>query len=247
MLCLSRCVTRSLGCGLAGALAIGTTHSALATGRPTQQQFEAWAGTEVFRDVWSIYAGSTYAPFGSVNQDGVRLRVVAGHGAYSYAAPAAAGTFHGTVHFAYLLAGYHKQFGTLTVKVFGGLTVTDRDVGDPAGHRGTDWGGRLVLETWWNITEQAWTSVDVSWTTLDDVYGARGRLGWRLSPAFSVGLEAASTGNLDYDAARLGGFVRYEWANGELSLSAGAAGDGPGSGDVDLQGAFATLNVLTRF
>jgi hypothetical protein len=229
------------------AVAIGGAHPVEATDPSGQPQVEAWSGTEVFRNVWSIYAGGTYAPLGSVIREGLRVRAVAGYGGYSYPSPGSSGAFHGTVFFADLLAGHQAQFGTLTVKILGGLTVTDRDVDDPGGHTGTDWGGKIVLETWWNVTDQTWTSVDLSWTTLNDVYGVRARMGWRMTPMLSIGVEAASTGNLDYDAARLGGFVRYEWMGGEWSVSAGAAGDGPGSGAVDLQGAFATFNVLTRF
>ena len=61
-----------------------------------------WAGAEVFRQVWSLYAGGTYAPFGSVREDGFRVRAVTGYGAYRYASPRWTGTgtqifqFHGT-------------------------------------------------------------------------------------------------------------------------------------------------------
>ena len=237
-----------VGRGLVFALSTGLACPVFAGERAQlQPQYEAWAGAEAFHNVWSIYAGGTHAPFGSVFQDGFRLRAVAGYGAYRYPKLSSPGSFQGAASFADLLAGFHKQLGTLTIKVLGGITVTDRSVDDPNGRNGTDWGGRVVLETWWNVTDRAWTSVDISWTTLDDVYGARARLGWRLVPALSVGIEAGSTGNLDYDAARLGGFVRYEWTGGEMSLSAGIAGDGPRSGSVDLDGAFATINLLTRF
>jgi Cellulose biosynthesis protein BcsS len=222
-------------------------------GSNPQPRFEVWTGAEAFHRVWSLYAGATYAPFGSVRRDGFRLRAVAGHGTYSYSSRrwTEAGTealrFHGSVTFADLLAGYHKQLGRVTIKFLAGLTVADRSVDDPEADNGTHLGGKALIETWWNITDRAWTSVDLSWTTLDDVYGARARLGWRLWPALSVGVEGAATGSLDYDTARFGGFVRYEWANGELSVSSGFAGDGPGSGSAELQGPFGTINVLTRF
>ena len=100
--------------------------------RPNSQAppaFEVWAGAEVFHQVWSLYAGGTYAPFGSVRKDGFRVRAVAGYGAYSYASPRWTGAstqaleFHGTTSFADLLAGYHKQLGPLTIKFLAGLTV----------------------------------------------------------------------------------------------------------------------------
>jgi len=212
-----------------------------------------WAGAEVFHQVWSLYAGGTYAPFGSVREDGFRVRAVTGYGAYRYASPRWTGTgtqllqFHGTTAFADLLAGYHKQLGPLTIKILGGLTVADQKVDDPESISGTEIGAKAVLETWWNITDRTWSSVDLSWSTLHDIYGARARLGWRLWPALSIGVEGGATGSWNYDTARIGSFVRYEWATGEASLSGGFSGDGPGSGWVDVHGPFATFSVLTRF
>ena len=69
--------------------------------------------------------------------------------------------------------------------------------------------------------------MDLSWSTLHDIYGARARLGWRLWPQLSVGVEGGATGSWDYDTARVGGFVRYEWATGELSVSGGVYGRWP--------------------
>ena len=226
----------------------------VAAGPPEQQgyqAFEVWTGAEVFHQVWSLYAGATYAPFGSVRTDGFRVRAVAGYSSYSYTSPRWTGAstqpleFHGSTSFADLLAGYHKQLGPLTIKFLAGLTVADQNVDDPEADAGTHFGAKAVLETWWNITDRAWTSVDLSWTTLHDIYGARARVGWRLWPALSVGVEGGATGSWDYETTRVGGFVRYEWVNGEASLSGGLASDG--SGWVDVHGPFATINVLTRF
>ena len=36
-------------------------------------------------------------------------------------------------------------------------------------------------------------------------------------PALSAGLEAGAAGNLECDIVRVGGFVRYELASGEIS------------------------------
>ena len=216
--------------------------------------FEVWTGAEVFQHVWSLYAGGNYAPFGSVQADGFRLRAVGGYAAYSYTSLRWNGVrsqpseFHGKVSFADLLAGYHKQLGSLTIKILGGLTVTGQNVDDPQSSTGgTDTGAKAVVETWWNITEKAWASVDLSWATLDNVYGTRAALAGGCGPQLSVGVEGGATGNWDYDTARFGGFVRYEWASGELSVSGGVSGDGPSSGWVEVHGPFATVNVLTRF
>ncbi len=220
---------------------------------PAAPHFEVWSGAEAFHRVWSLYGGGMYAPFGSIREDGLRVRVAAGYAAYNYTSPRWTGTgtqalnFRGTASSVDLLGGYHKQLGPVTIKILAGLTIGEQNVDDPEATTGTEAGGKAVLETWWNITDWAWTSVDVSWTTLHDIYGTRARLGWRLWPELSIGLEGAATGTWDYDTARVGGFARYEWASGEVSLSGGLSGDGPRSGRVDVHGPFATFSVLTRF
>jgi hypothetical protein len=220
----------------------------------SQPRYESWTGAEVFHQVWSLYAGGTYAPFGSVREDGFRVRAVAGYGAYRYTSPRWTGSatepvrFHGSIAVADLLAGYQRQMGSLTIKVLGGLSVADRNVDDPdATNLGTRVGGKGVVETWWNVTDRLWASVDLSWSTLDRVYGSRARVGWRWWPQLSVGVEGGAAGSWDYDTARVGGFARYEWATGELSVSGGVSGDGPTTGFVDVHGPFATVNVMTRF
>lgn len=231
-------------------------------GDQQRPRFEFWSGAQAHRHVWSIYSGATVAPFGAVQEDGVRLRLITGYGADRYSGPRAVGvgskiiTFEGAGSFADVLVGYHRQLGGLTVKAFGGITVADRQVvpDDPETViRGTGLGGKAALETWWNLGEAAWTSLDLSWGSLHQSYAARTRLGWRLTPAFSAGLEVGAAGNVECDIGRAGGFVRYEWASGEVSASAGATNDKLRDGSGALLSAtaagtpFAMVSWLTRF
>jgi Cellulose biosynthesis protein BcsS len=205
---------------------------------PNAPHIELWSGAEAFHRIWSLYGGGMYAPFGSVREDGFRVRAVAGYSEYA----------RGTVSFADWLVGYHKQFGGLTLKFLTGLTVADHCPDDPqATFHGYGVGGKAVVEAWWNVTNRVWVSTDLSWGSLHQSYGSRARLGWRLWPELSLGLEGGAAGALETDVARVGGFVRYEWASGEVSLSGGLSGDGPTSGWIDVHGPFATLSVLTRF
>lgn len=200
--------------------------------------FETWSGAEAFDHIWSIYSGVTFSPFGSVREEGFRLRAVAGYGDY--------GT--GTASFADLLAGYQFQWGPVTLKAFAGLTATNRQSDAPSAlSTGMELGGKGVAEVWWNVTDRMWTSVDLSWGAPHAIYNGRVRLGWRLWPELSSGLEAGSAGSEESDIARLGGFLRYEWDGGELSLSTGLAVDGPVSHWEGPAGPFGTLSVLMRF
>jgi hypothetical protein len=198
------------------------------------QHVEFHSGAEAFRHAWSLYTGATLAPFGGLQENGLRLRVTGGYGAYSYSGARAFGpsshivSFDGKATFAEALIGYQAQFGPLTIKVFGGVTATQHEISpfDPETVvQGRGWGGKAVLETWWDISDRAWTSLDLAWASLYDSYSARARLGWRLTPALSAGLEAGAVGHVEGNMARLGGFVRYEWASGELSVSGGVAND----------------------
>ncbi len=228
---------------------------------PSVSHFELWAGAQAFKRAWSLYSGTTVAPFAGIQEDGLRLRVVGGYGAYSYAGPRAVGVtsqtfnFKGTATFTDALVGYQKQLGPLTVKAFAGLTAAQYrlEPDDPETTvRGPGIGGKAALETWWNISDRAWSSVDVSWGSLHDSYAARARLGWRFLPAFSAGLEAGGAGNREGGSIQLGGFLRYAWESGELSASGGLSNDKLWQG-IDRPGVaqssapFATLSWLSRF
>jgi len=220
------------------ALASGTSTARATPPDEEPPRFETWSGAEAFDHIWSVYSGASFAPFGSVRADGFRLRAVAGYGDHG----------SGNASFADLLVGYHSQIGPVTLKVLAGLTATDRQSDGPSSlPPGTELGGKGVAEIWWNVTDRAWTSVDLSWGAPHGIYNGRMRLGWRLWPELSSGLEAGSAGSEESDIARLGGFLRYEWASGELSLSAGLAMDGPVSHWEGPVGPFGTFSVLMRF
>ncbi len=199
---------------------------------------EAWAGAEAFGRIWSLYTGTTVAPFAPIAADGLRLRAVAGYGDYRT----------GTLGFADLLLGYHAQLGTLTIKVFGGAMLASHNAADPISRiDGTNFGAKGVVETWWSITDQVWLNADLAYGSLHDTYSARMRLGWRLTPELSLGLEGGAAGSLETDIARAGAFLRYEWGSGEVTVSGGVARQGFDLVWDDTTGAYATLSVLTRF
>jgi hypothetical protein len=227
---------------------------------PDVPHSEWWAGAQSFDHSWSIYSGATLAPFASIQQDGLRLRAVAGYGAYSYQGLRAAQPlpivrkFRGETGFAELLGGYQIQYGPVTVKAFGGVLAEDiwLQPDDPENAiKGAGWGGKVALETWWNATDRAWVSLDLNWATLHDTYSARTRLGWRFTPALSAGLEAGLTGSEQYGGVHAGPFLRHEWATGELNISGGLATDNPSDqpwADAAQSSApYATLTWLTRF
>src|SRR5262245_37841331 len=146
---------RGWGAALIGLALCGAAAQAEEAAEAAPPRVETWSGGQVFPHIWSVYGGVTWAPFGSVREDGFRVRGVSGYSNY--------GT--GTAAFGDLLLGYHKQLGPVTIKVFGGLTVVSYapDLSEPwPALTGTEYGARGVLEGWWTISDQAWASLDLS-------------------------------------------------------------------------------------
>lgn len=194
--------------------------------------------------MWSAYSGVTFAPFGSVQEDGFRFRSVGGYGKYNYSYVAGARTqaFKGTTAFTDLLAGYQHTLGPATIKGFlGGAAIGHAMSGyDPLNRvQGLDYGLKIGLETWVNLGPKAFNQFDVSWTAAFGSINARSRTGYRIMDGISVGLELSGSSNSQLRNEWLeakpwrggsgGAFVRYEWSGGEVSASAGLGSQG-GSG-----------------
>jgi len=230
---------------------------------PLTPAMEIWSGVQAFGTEWSVYTGASWAPFDSVRKDGLRLRAVLGGGAYP----------GGSVAFGDLLIGYHKQLGPVTLKLLAGLTLAEYSPSEPLSPAksldGTALGPKVLLETWWTISPNAWASLDLGlampFLHMADDMGdpldpkridctCRLRIGWRVWGELSLGVEGGSGGPLALSLQSLpprngtafaGGFLRYEWAGGEVSISGGAFLDGD-----DHEGStrpFGTVSALTRF
>lgn len=195
---------------------------------------EASAGADATAHGWSIYSGLTASIGGSLLENGWRIRLGGGYGEYAR-----------TVMFADALVGYQQRWGALTLKLFAGVVAQHNGVTPidfESSVRGTQWGAKGAIEAWLDIGADAFGQLDLTYATLHESYGARLRLGYKFTPQLSVGPEAGVNGNSDYDSGRIGAFVRYDAARGEISVSAGAAGD-----RAEVTGGYATINALLRF
>lgn len=223
-------------------------------------QYEAWAGIDGAGTNWSAYGGLNAALFGDIRENGWRLRSSGGYGRYSYGRPIydpfrrrlVTAEFHGEMTFTDVLLGYQQAFGPLIVKAYAGLTEEHHRVLAAAGSplaiddenavQGAGRGVKLALETWVRLGEWGFVQTDVNWSQPFAAYSSRLRLGTRLNPAWSTGLETAIFGNANHDQGRAGAFLRFEWSRGEVSLSAGAGGDSHA-----ITGAYGSLNAMLRF
>lgn len=197
---------------------------------PRAAAVESWVGAEATRDVWSIYSGLVWSPLGGIREDGVRLRLSSGYGQYRYDTSLRGTSFrvNGRSSFGDLMAGYYLGLGDLTLKVYAGANIDQQillpyDPGNPAS--GLVYGAKGALEAWLNLSPQAWAALDVNGGKAFSSYYSRARIGYRIQPALSLGVEGGAFGNVASDNGRAGGFLRYEQPDMEVSLSGGVTGD----------------------
>lgn len=240
-----------------------------------QNHFDTFAGADVGTKHWLVYSGATIAPFSDVHQNGVRLRVSGGYGGYQYKSfryvdRPTSQSFDVTTNYMEALAGYQQKIGSLTAKAFVGVTQIDHAIApvDPGNRvNGSQFGVKGTVELWLDIADDWYASLDGSYTTAHETRNARLRIGHRLQPNFSIGLEARlnQDAQADFklsdeedavfrqeplDYALIGVFGRYEWSMGEVSASIGLnASDVEttiSNGDSDPT-VYGTINTLFRF
>lgn len=200
---------RSGACRLVAlALAAGSAPFASVAADPAQSQSgrEVWAGADVSSNVWLVYSGVTFAPWSAIHEEGFRFRAAGGYGEYAYDRtpeeninPDRATRFEAETYFADFLIGYLARWGDLTAKAFVGASTISHDI-SPTDHEtiaiGDETGVKGVIELWLNIGEHGWGSLDLSWASAHNTRAARARLGYRVWPKLSVGLE----GGLNVDS-----------------------------------------------
>ena len=226
---------------------------------------EIWLGADVGAHNWLVYSGGTYAPWGDIHADGFRLRATTGYGHYDYHWDRATKV---DVDKAYAdaLVGYQLRYGELTAKAFAGWAIlSDLDVPSATVRKARfNTGFKTALELWLNLGSQAWTSLDLAYADTRQTWSIRSRIGYRMLPTVSVGLEgivnhSSLVGQVQINKvteqlagnARVGAFVRYEWFGGEISASGGLTGDINGDlGNLDLlqrPSPYGTLNWIIQF
>jgi Cellulose biosynthesis protein BcsS len=214
-------------------LALGLLAGA-ARAEPDTPHTEIFTGLEASDNYSSGYVGGGYAFGKSLYERGWRLRAVGAYGRYHYDGTLFDGadyvptTFDGQVGFGAALIGYQFRPGALTVKLFGGVEVEDQHITprDPNNSvQGTETGFKLLAETWYDVSERWFLSADASYGPAFQEYFSLARVGFRVCPKLSLGLEGGALGNEEYDAGRGGGFVRVDVRKLEVTLSGGFTGN----------------------
>jgi len=201
---------------------------------PDPPHSEMFTGFEASNNYASGYVGGGYAFGKGLYAPGWRVRAVGAYGQYHYdgalfdGADYVGATFDGQVGFAAALAGYQFRPGAVIVKLFAGIEAEDQHIEprDPNNTvQGTEIGLRLLAETWYDISSRWFLSADASYGTAFQDYCSLARVGFRVRPKLSLGIEGGALGNQEYDAGRGGGFVRVNLRRLELTASGGFTGD----------------------
>lgn len=85
--------------------------------------------------------------------------------------------------------------------------------------------GQLLAESWLDVSHTTFISLDAYYGTDFREYWSLARIGRRLGPKLSLGLEGGAQGNEEYDAGRAEGFVRLNLRGIEMTISSGFTGN----------------------
>lgn len=175
-----------------------------AAAEPDAPRNEIFTGFEASDNYVSFYVGGGYAASKGLYAPGWRLRAVASYGRYHYDGMLPADfdyvpvEFDGNDYFGSVLAGYQFHPGPVILKLFAGLESDSQIISphDPNNSvQGSRLGLRLQAEGWYDISPRAFLSIDASYGTAFDAYCSLARLGYRIHPKLSLGLEGGALGN----------------------------------------------------
>jgi hypothetical protein len=177
------------------------------------------------------YVGAGYAFGKGLYAPGFRLRAVGAFGGYNYKSAlgdAGPTNFDGQDAFGAALLGYQFGAGPTTLRIFPGIEGENQDITphDPNNSvQGSAVGLRLQAESWLDLSARSFLSVEAAYGTAFQEYRSLAWVGYRLRPWLATGVEGGLLGNEEYDAARGGGFLRFDmWAT-EITVSGGFTGN----------------------
>ncbi len=216
-----------------------------------QQKADFFGGIDAADATKFVWMGSTYAPFGTLGEDGWRLRIVGGAGKYSYNTSAAPAGINDAFAFSgEALAGYRKTFAnlfgrTVYAGIFAGLHYEDQilvydDPENPA--RGSEAGFKASLELYSRVWQRYIVTAFGSVSTVHEKYYAKTALHYELNETWSFGGEFATMGDARYSEHRAGLSGTLTWQKKIFTLSAGLL-ENSGRGD----GTYITLSVYSPF
>lgn len=204
---------------------------------------ELFNGVDATQNSWFAYGGLGWSLNGPLDRGGFRVRFFGGSGRYVYTSGSL--RHRSNVTAAEIMLGYQWQVGRLTAKLHAGPAYEEHDIAPPDpgnAAAGTNFGAKLLAETWLDLGANAWLSADASYFTATQGYAGFVRLGYRPFAWMAFGPEAAAFGNREYQALRAGVFVRLRYALTDITVSGGVSGDYESA-----SGAYGSLSLYHKF
>jgi len=216
-----------------------------------QEKADFFGGIDAAKATMFVWMGATYAPFGTLAEDGWRVRMMGGAGKYSYNTSVVPGGINDAFSFSgEFLGGYRKTFAnvfgqTLYVGAFAGLHYEDQiliydDPGNPA--RGSEAGFKASLELYTRVAERFIVTAFGSASTVHEKYYAKTTLLYELNDMWALGGEVATMGDARFKENRAGLAGALTWQKKIFALSGGVL-ENSGRG----QGTYLTLSVYSPF
>jgi hypothetical protein len=153
----------------------------------------------------------TIAPFGSLDQSGMRIRLAGLGGVYSYiSGQAGLGRVRGTLEDGSFMAGYEWVMKKATVAVYGGADVMNSSLSpddpyNPA--KGLRAGFKMGVEAYVTPTDFTMISGVASYSTNNNSYYGRLKFGMALAERLYIGPEVVALGDNFFQQWRFGGHV----------------------------------------
>ena len=205
-----------------------------------------FSGLDVARDSAFGWAGVAAAPFGGLEEDGLRVRISGGAGRYRYRTPAtSSGLNEASVAAGELLAGFQRSSANSAITVYVGPHVEEQRLAEPdAGNAaaGTAFGLKAAIEAYARLDPVWLVNAAASASTVHRAYQVRAALLREFPPVFAVGIEGAVYGDVRYVEPRAGIYASATYGRSVLTLAGGALSNSDKG-----RGIYATLSLYAPY
>jgi hypothetical protein len=171
-----------------------------------------FSGADFASTALCTWGGFVLAPFGRLDEDGLRLKVAEHAGGYRYTF--AGGDNLGRYASADMLVGWRRAFDQVIVVAYAGA-YGERQwlfAPDPGNPVGLHFGVKAALEVFARLPEHFVVNAFASATSVHNAYQVRAKLLYEFMPALAFGVDGGILGNADYRQIRAGlaGVLNFE-------------------------------------
>jgi hypothetical protein len=213
---------------------------------PLESRIFFFSGFDFARGAMFGWAGVTAAPFGMLDEDGWRLRILGGAGRYRYRTSAArAGFNNATLAGAEILSGVQRSFMNGALTAYVGPHLEEQRIAEPdPGNTqvGTKFGVKVATEICARVDSVWLLNASASASTLRRTYHARTIVVRELAPMWAVGIEGAVYGDMRYTEPRAGILVNSAYGKSTVTLAAGVLANSANG-----RGVYATLSLYAPY